>query len=212
MARSRSVWKTLGALVVALMVAALLLWRQLDASMEQRSHAPDGTRIQVHAGASLRVVLGELAHAHALRNPRLVEWYLRLHREPLRAQAGIYELARGADTRQILEQLRAGRVVLAQVTIVEGWSFAQMRQALDASADLVEARANGRLGRPGTLAPLGFAQTSLFRAPGLRTARAPSARRFRRARADRGGTASATRCALGQRFELGSAQRRAGRL
>src|SRR5450432_717327 len=137
MARSRSVWKTLGALVVALMVAALLLWRQLDASMEQRSHAPDGTRIQVHAGASLRVVLGELAHAHALRNPRLVEWYLRLHREPLRAQAGIYELARGADTRQILEQLRAGRVVLAQVTIVEGWSFAQMRQALDASADLV---------------------------------------------------------------------------
>ena len=105
--------------------------------MEQRSRAPGGTRIQVHAGASLRVVLGELARVHALRNPRLVEWYLRLHGEPLRAQAGIYELAPGADTRQLLEQLRAGRVVLSQVTIVEGWSFAQMRQALDASSDLV---------------------------------------------------------------------------
>jgi UPF0755 protein len=137
MARSHSVWNLLGTLAVALMVAALLLWRQLEASMEQRSRAPGGTRIQVHAGASLRGVLGELARVQALRNPRLVEWYLRLHGEPLRAQAGIYELAPGADTRQLLEQLRAGRVVLSQVTIVEGWSFAQMRKSLDASSDLV---------------------------------------------------------------------------
>jgi UPF0755 protein len=137
MARSSSVWKLLGTLAVALMVAALLLWRQLEASIEQRSLAPEGTRIEVHAGASLRGVLAELARVRALRNPRLVEWYLRLRGEPLRAQAGIYELARGADTRELLEQLRAGRVVLSQVTIVEGWSFAQMRQALDASSDLV---------------------------------------------------------------------------
>jgi UPF0755 protein len=137
MPRARSVWKLTGTFAAALLVAALLLWRQLNASMEQHSQAPDGTRIQVYAGSSLRVVLGELARVHALRNPRLVEWYLRLHGEPLRAQAGIYELAHGAGTRQILEQLRSGRVVLAQVTIVEGWSLAQMRQALDASSDLV---------------------------------------------------------------------------
>jgi UPF0755 protein len=137
MAHSRSAWKFLVALVVALMLAALALWRQLDASMEQRSQAPEGTRIQVEAGASLRVVLGELARVHALSNPRLVEWYLRLHGEPVRPQAGIYELAHGAGTRQILQQLREGRVVLSQVTIVEGWSFAQMRLALDASSDLL---------------------------------------------------------------------------
>jgi peptidoglycan lytic transglycosylase G len=137
MARSRSAWFRLGTLAAALLVAGLVFWRQLDDSMEQHSHAPDGTRIQVYAGSSLRVILAELARVHALRNPRLVEWYLRLHHEPLRAQAGIYELAHGAGTREILEQLRAGRVVLSQVTIVEGWSFAQMRQALDANADLV---------------------------------------------------------------------------
>ncbi len=57
MAHSRSAWKLLAALAVALMLGALALWRQLDASMEQRSQAPDGTRIQVYAGASLRVVL-----------------------------------------------------------------------------------------------------------------------------------------------------------
>ncbi len=137
MTRSRSGWKVTGVLAVMLVAAALVLWRQLDASMQQRSQAPAGTRIQVAAGSSLRVVLNELARVQALRNPRLVEWYLRLRGVPVRAQAGIYELAPAASAREILEQLRAGRVVLSQVTIVEGWSFAQMRQALDASGDLV---------------------------------------------------------------------------
>ena len=136
MARSSSVLKTLGMLALGVMILALLGWRQLDASMEQRSLAPEGTRIQVYAGASLRVVLGELARVHALRNPKLVEWYLRLRHEPVRAQAGIYEWARGATTHQLLDQLRAGRVVLSQVTIVEGWTLAQMRHTLDASPDL----------------------------------------------------------------------------
>ena len=137
MARSHSAWSWLGFFAAALLIAGLVAWRQLDGSMEQHSRAPDGTRIQVSPGSSLRVVLAELARVNALRNPRLVEWYLRLHHEPLRAQAGIYELAHGAGTREILEQLRTGRVVLSQVTIVEGWSFVQMRQALDANAELV---------------------------------------------------------------------------
>ena len=136
MARSASVWRATGIVVAALAVAALLLFQQLAASMEQRSAAPAGTRVQVSAGASLRSVLGELARVHALRNPRVVEWYLRLHGEPLRAQAGVYELAAGASARQILAQLSAGHVVMSQVTIVEGWTFAQMRQTLNASHDL----------------------------------------------------------------------------
>ena len=137
MTRSRSGWKVTGVLAVVAVAAALLLWRQLDASMQQRSQAPAGTRIQVVTGSSLRAVLNELARVQALRSPRLVEGYLRLHGVPVRAQAGIYELAPAASAREILDQLRAGRVVLSQVTIVEGWSFAQMRQALDASGDLV---------------------------------------------------------------------------
>jgi UPF0755 protein len=123
-------------LAAAVVVAAALLWRQLGASMEQRSTAAPGARVQIHAGASLRAVLAELQRAHALRDPRLVEWYLRLHGEPLRAQAGTYELAPAATVRDTLAQLAAGRVVMSQVTIVEGWTFAQMRAALDASPDL----------------------------------------------------------------------------
>ena len=123
-------------LLAAFAAAALGLAQQLSLSMSERSQAPAGTRVQVRNGASLRGVLAELARVNAVQHPRLVEYYLRLHGESLRAQAGVYELAGGETVRQLLAQLSAGQVVLAQVTIVEGWTFAQMRAALNASAAL----------------------------------------------------------------------------
>lgn len=136
MARPRSTARLLAATAVALVAAALVFEHVLDASMNERSLAAGRTRIQVSTGASLRSVLAELARVHAVRRPRMVEWYLRLHGEHLRAQAGIYELAEGATAQAILDQLNAGQVVLSQVTVLEGWSFAQMRASLNANADL----------------------------------------------------------------------------
>ena len=144
------------AVAVTLIAAAVLLMRQVDASMEQRSEVAGGTRVQVRSGASLRGVLAELTKVGAVRHPRMVEWYLRLHAQKVRVLAGIYELPPHATVRQILAQLNAGQVVLAQVTIVEGWTFAQMRQALNASPalqhewrNLTSAAIMSALGRPG---------------------------------------------------------------
>jgi UPF0755 protein len=159
MPRPRSFLRIIAATAVALVAAALVLQQQLDASMNERSRAAGGTRVHVPSGASLRSVLAELARVQAVRRPRMVEWYLRLHGEPLRAQAGIYELAEGATAQAILDQLNAGQVVLSQVTIVEGWTFAQMRAALNSNADLQhdwqhldEAALMRALGQPGVAA------------------------------------------------------------
>ena len=159
MARSISFSKKVATVAVVVIAVAGLLLQQLGASMAQLSPAPPGTRVQVRAGASLRSVLGALAQVGAVRHPRLVEWYLRLHGEQLSAQAGIYELTAQASVREILEQLQAGQVVLAQVTIVEGWTFAQMRQALNASnalrhewRGLSEVALMNALGQPGVAA------------------------------------------------------------
>jgi len=127
---------TLAAIAALLAGVALYGAHRLEGSLEERSAAVAGTRIQVHPGASLRAVLGELARVRAVAHPRLVEWELRLHGESLRALAGSYELAPGETVRQILAQLNAGQVVLEQLTIVEGWTFAQLRQAFDASGTL----------------------------------------------------------------------------
>ena len=136
MARRSGAWKVMAGMALALVAAALVLLQQLGASMDEPSQAAAGTRVQVSTGASLRSVLAELARAQALRRPRMVEWYLRLHGQHLNAQAGIYELPQGASARAILGQIDAGQVVLSQITIPEGWTLAQMRSALNANTDL----------------------------------------------------------------------------
>lgn len=159
MPRPRKIARVIAAAAVALVAAALVFQHELDASMNERSLAAGGTRIHVPSGASLRSVLAELARVQAVRRPRLVEWYLRLHGERLRAQAGIYELAQGATAQAILDQLNAGQVVLSQLTIFEGWTFAQMRAALNSNTDLQhdwqhldEAALMRALGQPGVSA------------------------------------------------------------
>jgi UPF0755 protein len=122
--------------LVALLAAIGLPWAWCAAEMNQPSLAPAGTRISVRAGASLRGVLTQLAEVKALQHPRLIEGYLRLRGERLSAKAGNYVLPLGGSLRQILRQLQGGQVVLEQLTIVEGWTFSQMRQAINASHSL----------------------------------------------------------------------------
>ena len=139
-------------------LAAIAGWGQwrLEGALNAQSRAPAGTRIVVHPGESVRSVLGQLAGVGALEDPRWVALYIRLHSLPVRVQAGTYELAPEASVRQILHQLDDGQVVLEQVTIVEGWTFAQMRAALDATPDLAhewraldDAQLMSALGFPG---------------------------------------------------------------
>lgn len=98
-----------------------------------RTPGPHATvvRIHVYPGRSLRTTLQEIAARGALRDPRAVEWYVRLHGGRVAAKAGNYDLPAQATPADILAQLNAGRVVLEQLTVVEGWTFADMRREID---------------------------------------------------------------------------------
>jgi UPF0755 protein len=124
-------------LLCGLAAAGWAGWRALERSMDQPGTNAAPVRIQVQPGMPLRSILAQLQQRGVLRQVRLVELNLRLHRQRPRAQAGIYEIAPHASARHILEQLVEGRVLLESVTIVEGWDFAQMLQALDAQPDIV---------------------------------------------------------------------------
>ena len=136
MVRRSNARRVLFGVAILVIATVLLCGYQLSTSMDQRSQAPAGTRVQVRSGASLRGVLAELARVKAVQNPRWVEGFLRLQGQHLNAQAGTYELLPHASVREILGQLNAGQVVLAQVTVVEGWTLAQMRAALNANRAL----------------------------------------------------------------------------
>jgi UPF0755 protein len=98
----------------------------------------DIVRIQVEQGASVRTVLMDLTRQGALSNPRSVELYLRLSRRVTghqpRIQVGMYEIPAGASAAQILDLFDQGKVVLEQLTIIEGSRFSDLRHTLDGHA------------------------------------------------------------------------------
>jgi UPF0755 protein len=120
------------ALIVLLGAAVLAAWYALDWEMDQPAPSSVPVRVEVPAGAALRAVLTALQRQGAVRHARLVTLYLRLHGRVVHAQAGTYEIAPHATARAVLDQLNVGRVVLEALTLVEGWSFGQLRHALDA--------------------------------------------------------------------------------
>ncbi len=91
--------------------------------------------IDVAKGSNLRDVVGQLREQHATSTGPL---YWRVLAEQLhvagRLHAGEYALTSGMTPRDLLLNMAAGKVVQRNFTIVDGWNFRELRQAL-AKAD-----------------------------------------------------------------------------
>ncbi|HYB32425.1 MAG TPA: endolytic transglycosylase MltG [Steroidobacteraceae bacterium] len=105
------------------------LWLQKE--FQAPGPAAAALRIEVGPGTSVRSVLTRLESSGAVRNARAVEWYLRLRGLKPRVQAGTYEIQPGASAAQIVELFEEGKVVLEQLTVVEGATFADFLAALE---------------------------------------------------------------------------------
>ncbi|HEY1873733.1 MAG TPA: endolytic transglycosylase MltG [Steroidobacteraceae bacterium] len=111
--------------------AAAGAWLWLQHEFEAPGPAPGAVRIEVEPGASVRSVLARLEAGGSLRDARAVAWYLRLRGSKPRMQSGAYELPAHASPAQILALFEEGKVILEQVTVVEGATFADFLDALE---------------------------------------------------------------------------------
>lgn len=131
----KAVARVLLSVVLGLLVAgATLLWfgqRWIAQGVDQPGPHTEVVRISVPPGASARTVLRRLQQAGAVADGNAAQWWLRLHGRDLRMRVGSYEIPAGASVRDALGKIAAGDVVLESVTIVEGWTFAQMRRAVE---------------------------------------------------------------------------------
>jgi UPF0755 protein len=128
--RSRLVGVLALVVLAALGAAALRAYLWIEHEYQAPGPATAASRIQVEPGTNLRVVLAHLQAAGSLRSARAVEWYLRLHRLRPRVQAGEYEIAPLASPAQIIAMFEEGKVVLEQVTVVEGATFGEFLNEL----------------------------------------------------------------------------------
>ena len=80
-------------------------------------------------GLSVRGVLGRLQSAGALQCATCTQLYLRLTGRTLTIKAGDYEVDAHASPSDVIEMLEQGRVILEQLTVVEGTRFSDLRRS-----------------------------------------------------------------------------------
>ena len=117
--------------------------------------------LAVERGASPREVAAAVARAGVAVQPQALYWWFRISGQARQIRAGSYELEGVVSPRSLLQKLVQGDEASRSVTLVEGWTFRQVRDALQRAENLrseapmlSDAQLMAQLGRAG-LAPEG---------------------------------------------------------
>ena len=128
--------------------AALQRWLDAPLGIEGTSQ-----RIDVPRGEPLALTARRLAERGLLTHPSVFTLYARAVGADARIRAGEYDVPAGTTPRGLLALLESGAVVRRSVTVVEGWTFADLRRALERAPGLEQTLA-GR-DDPDVMAALG---------------------------------------------------------
>ena len=141
----------IGLLLAASLAAAVAWWLNQPLTL-----AAPTLDLSIEPGTSPRGVAQATADAGADVQPTLLYWWFRLSGDARQIRAGSYELVSGVTPVTLLRMLVRGEESLRNVTLVEGWNWRQVRQAL-ARAEMLKPDSQSlddeavmrALGRPG---------------------------------------------------------------
>lgn len=110
----------------------------------------------LNQGTSLRQLADDLTRRGVIHHPAYLVWLGRRMGVSQRLQAGEYEFQADTTPRELLSRLAAGKVLQYTLTLVEGWTFREVMEAVDARdtlrhtlTGLSDAQIMARLGHPG---------------------------------------------------------------
>lgn len=140
------------ALCLALLTTAGLYWYALS-PVPMRA---DAVEFSIRPGSSLKNATRQMIESGVELGAWKFNLLARLLGRAGSIKAGSYEAHRGITPLALLDKLSAGEVVQTEIAFIEGWTFRQMRAALDADPDvrhdssvLSDAHIMERLGAPG---------------------------------------------------------------
>lgn len=116
-----------------LLCSFLLAWYWMD--YREFANSPlqlpeQGLVYQLRPGTSVAALAGELVQQGVLDSPLYLRLLARQRGDAERIKAGEYRIVAGTTPAQLMDQLVLGKVVQYSLTLIEGWSFAQVRAAL----------------------------------------------------------------------------------
>ena len=145
----------LALLVIALAIGAAAWWLHKPFSL----NLPAGSQVldlEIDPGTRATQVAEAVVASGADVNVQLLQLWFRLSGKARQIKAGSYEIVPGTTPRSLLSMVVRGDQTLKSITLVEGWSFTQVRAALQKeellapdSIGLQPEKIMEKLGRPG---------------------------------------------------------------
>lgn len=114
------------ALLLILAAAAWFLFYTLTPT----GSGPFPIELRVDRGAGLKAVAVQLERQGVIEHATAFSWLGRLTGRAGQIKAGSYLFTAAASPWQVLRKLTQGETVLGRITIIEGWTFRQMREAM----------------------------------------------------------------------------------
>ncbi|MGZ8210506.1 MAG: endolytic transglycosylase MltG [Burkholderiales bacterium] len=123
--RVKAMWK--GAAIVLALVALWCIYYP----MHKLPLRTSPVQFEIMPGSSLRSATQQMVQAGVLRWALPFEVLARVLGNPKNIKAGNYEIERGVTPYQLMEKITRGDYTALAITIVEGWTFRQLRKTLD---------------------------------------------------------------------------------
>ena len=123
-------------LVTTTLAAAVAAWagyRWLNTELVLNTPVVD---VSIEPGTTARGAVQAVAEAGVQVDPTLLYWWFRLTGDARKIKAGSYEIEAGATPLALAKKLLRGEEALRSVTLVEGWTFNQVRVALQKAEQL----------------------------------------------------------------------------
>ncbi len=122
-------WLKRAAWLSALLVAAFGAWLVGFGGSDLPLNAP--LQFSLKHGSSLRSSVRQMQAAGAIHSPWQFELFARIRGDAARVQAGNYEIRDQLTPFALLDMITSGARGQDQITIVDGWTFSQVRALID---------------------------------------------------------------------------------
>ena len=120
-------------------LAGAVAWLEMPMGFKEQplnASSPQVLDLSVEPGTTPKGVAQAISDAGADVSPHLLRVWFRLSGQDRAIKAGSYEITPEMTPRSVLNMLARGEESLKSVTLVEGWTFKQFRQALGKADNL----------------------------------------------------------------------------
>jgi len=119
--------------LLALAISSAWILNSYKNALDERLTVKGGSfDYSIKSGSSLSATIYDLANKKILKHPRYLLWYARLNGLSNKMKTGDYRLYKNMTAQDFLNNIFTGKVIQYSLTIIEGWSFKQLVEAINA--------------------------------------------------------------------------------